>query len=208
MPRRILIVSDSISSHSGLARITRDLASRIHGHLKDEFIVATAGWNGTGLDDYPWKDYPIHNIENWLIPELPNIARHFAGDDELIVWFISDPSRLGWFAHPDWCPDPQLAEWARSPKIKKWIYAPIDAEGPNGNLSVKLDHILKGFDRVLNYSKFSAGVTGYPDYLPHGIDTNVFQPRDKKKAREVFMAAGFPSLTLDSFLVGIVATNQ
>src|SRR5271163_2797831 len=113
--KNLLLVSDSISSHLGLARITRDLASRIHFNLHDEFRIATAGWKGNGMTDYPWKDYPIHEIEQWLLPELPKIAQHFAGDEELIVMFISDPSRLGWFAHPDWCPMLDLAEWCRSP---------------------------------------------------------------------------------------------
>lgn len=208
MPQKLLIVSDSVSSHSGLARITRDLASRIHEHMQDDFIVATAGWGGAGLDDFPWKDYPIHNIEGWLLPELPKIAQHFAGDDELIVFFISDPSRLGWFAHPDWCPIPELAEWVRSPKIKKWIYAPIDAEGPNGKLSLKLDYILRGFDKVLNYSKFSSSVTGYPDYLPHGIDCSIFKKYDRNEMKRMFRDSGFVGLEESSFLVGIVATNQ
>jgi glycosyltransferase involved in cell wall biosynthesis len=207
-PRNILLVSDSVSSRSGLARITRDLASRIHSNMKDEFRVATAGWNGDGLEEFPWKDFPINNVEGWLIPELPKIAKKWAGEDEIIIFFISDASRLGWFAHPDWCPIPELAEWARSPKIKKWIYAPVDAEGPNGKLSFKLDYILKGFDRVLNYSKFSVGVTGYPDYIPHGIDTEAWKPRPKKQAREIFQKVGFTTLTQESFLVGIVATNQ
>jgi glycosyltransferase involved in cell wall biosynthesis len=206
-PKKILIVSDSVSSKSGLARIARDLAQRIHLELHDKLHLATAGWNGNGLIDFPWKDYPIHEIDNWFLPELPKIAKHFAGNDDLIVLFISDPSRLGWFAHPDWCPYPELAEWARSPKIKKWIYAPIDAEGPNGKLSFKLDYILKGFDRVLNYSKFSAQVTGYPDHIPHGIDTEIWKPRDKRTARNLFTQSGFP-LTDENFVVGIVATNQ
>ena len=79
----------------------------IHKHLP-EIRLATAGWNGTGLADIPWKDYPIHNIEQWMLPELPKIAKHFAGDEPLTVMFISDPSRLGWFAKSDWCPIPEL----------------------------------------------------------------------------------------------------
>jgi glycosyltransferase involved in cell wall biosynthesis len=193
---------------SGLARIQRDVVSRIHAEMKDEFTVATAGYGGTGLESVPWKDYSLTQIDNWLLPELPKIAKHFAGDEELIVMFFSDASRLGWFAHPDWCYIPELAEWLKTAKIKKWIYAPVDAEGPNGHLSVKLDYIYKGFDRVLNYSKFSADVTGYPDYLPHGIDTNVFKPQDRMKAKEMFRKIGFDFLKDSSFLIGIVATNQ
>lgn len=41
-----------------------------------------------------------------------------------------------------------------------------------------------------------------PLYVPHGIDTEVYQPRDKAAAREKF---GFPQ---DAFLCGMVAANK
>src|SRR5271154_1836883 len=208
MPRKLLIVSDSVSGKSGLSRIARDVAQQIHFAIHDQFTLATAGWGGSGFAHFPWKDYPIREIKDWVLPELADIAHHFAGDEELIVFFISDASRLGWFAQPDWCPDPKLTEWLKSGKVKKWLYGPIDAEGPNGRLTIKLNYIYRGFDRVLNYSKFSASVTGYPDYLPHGIDTKAFQSRDKIEAKKIFQKVGFVGLEESSFLIGIVATNQ
>ena len=208
MPRRILIVSDSISSKSGLGRITRDIAQRIYADMQDEFTVATAGYGGPGSSRFPWPDYHFSNVDNWLLPELSQVAYDFAGDEELIILFVWDASRLGWFAHPDWCPVPALQKWLKTAKIKKWLYGALDAEGPNGKLSLKLGHIYKGFDRVLNYSKFSANVTGYSDHLPHGIDTSVFKPYDRKQCKKEFRDSGFPDLKADSFLVGIVATNQ
>jgi len=92
--------------------------------------------------------------------------------------------------------------------VKKWLYGAIDAEGPNGKLSHRIAQTYKGFDRVIDYSAFSSKVTGNPDHLPHGIDTEVFYPRDPKQARELFMSKGFLGLKKDSLLVGIVATNQ
>jgi glycosyltransferase involved in cell wall biosynthesis len=207
MPHKLLIIGDPDSATSGLARIKRDVAKRIYSDLSDVFTVATAGCGEVG--DFPWKQFQLHDIGDWMIKELPYVAQKFAGDEELIIFFLWDASRLGWFANPDTCPDPALKSWLQTVKIKKWVYAAVDAEGPgpNGEHSYKLAEIYKGFDRVLNYSQFSANVTGYPDFLPHGIDISVFQPRDRKLARKGLITAGF-GLKDDSFLIGIVGTNQ
>jgi glycosyltransferase involved in cell wall biosynthesis len=67
--------------------------------------------------------------------------------------------------------------------------------------------VLRGFDRVLAYTKFGADQTGYPDHLPHGIDTRVWQPRDHTTARSE-LCKSFTDLTPTSLLLGVVATNQ
>jgi glycosyltransferase involved in cell wall biosynthesis len=208
MKRKLLLVSDSISCTSGLGRITRDLALRIYEHLSDIVDVATAGYGGSGSKRFPFSEYHFHDVSNWLLPELPQIARDFAGDEELIVMWIWDLSRLYWVADPRLCPMNHLRHWLDTAKIKKWVYHPIDAEGPNGKLSTRLAQTMKAFDRVLDYSAFSCGVTGNTEHLPHGIDTSVFKPHDRKEARKQFREAGFPQLKEDSFLIGIVATNQ
>ncbi|HEY3620764.1 MAG TPA: glycosyltransferase [Candidatus Sulfotelmatobacter sp.] len=207
MTQKLLLVSDSASCHSGLGRITRDLATRIHADLP-EFEVATAGFGGPGNKDFGWPEYHFHELNNFMPPELPMICQDFAGDEELIVLCIWDPSRLRWFANPDQCPMPMMRQWLKVANIRKWIYAPIDAEGPNGKLSVRLQESLAGFERVLNYSKWSAGVTGYPDFIPHGLDTEAWRPRDKSEAKKVLGELGFHGLKETDFLVGMVATNQ
>jgi glycosyltransferase involved in cell wall biosynthesis len=117
-------------------------------------------------------------------------------------------SRLYWLGIPQLCPDPNLRRWVETAKMKKWAYHAIDAEGPNGKLSTRIAETMKGFDRVLDYSAFSSKITGNPDHLPHGIDTNVFKPYPHREAREELIKQGFPGLTPDSLLIGIVATNQ
>jgi glycosyltransferase involved in cell wall biosynthesis len=67
---------------------------------------------------------------------------------------------------------------------------------------------MKSFDRVLDYSAFSCGVTGNTEHLPHGIDCSVFKPHDRIESKRKFRELGFQSLKDKSFLVGIVATNQ
>ena len=208
MPRPLLLISDGVTTPSGLARITRELASRIHANMKDEFRVATCGYGGIGSVNIPWTDYHLNSIDNFIIPELPRVGLDFAKDEELTILAIWDSSRLAWLADPEYCPIPSLRAWLEKTPIKKWTYSAIDAAGPNGGLSVNLKRILGGFDRVLNYSKFSSKVTGYPDFLPHGIDTTQFRPHDRNACKDAFRAMGFVGLERSSFLIGIVATNQ
>lgn len=206
--KKLLFLSDAVSCTSGLGRITRDLALRVHQHLGDVFEVAAVGYGGSGSKSIPFQTYHLHSVENWLTPELPAIWNDFVGEEEGILLSIWDLSRLYWLGIPQTCSVPFLRKWVETAKVKKWVYGAIDAEGPNGKLSTRIAETMKGFDRVLDYSAFSSKITGNPVHLPHGIDTSAFYPRDHKKARKGFMGSGFMGLKPDSLLVGIVATNQ
>jgi len=115
----------------------------------------------------------------------------------------------------------KLWKFLMSKPFDLWTYSAIDAEGPNGKLSVLLKHVLTGFDRVLAYSEWSARILERTfddgrtvEALPHGIDTAVFRPRGRDKARRKFgeLVCGGEADELriedGKFLVGIVATNQ
>lgn len=206
--KKILFVSDAVSASSGLGRITRDLALRVHRNLSDVFEVASVGYGGPGSVSIPWKEYHVHSVQNWLVPELPAIWADFVGNEEGILFCVWDMSRLYWLGMPQTCPDPNLRRWVETAKMKKWAYHAIDAEGPNGKLPSRIAETMKGFDRVLDYSAFSSKITGNPDHLPHGIDTAVFKPYPRAEARKTFAESGFTGLTDDTFLIGIVATNQ
>lgn len=204
----LLFLSDAVSASSGLGRITRDLAMRVHEHLPDLYRVGAAGYGGVGSKAIPFQTYHLHDIKNWLVPELPQIWSDFAGDEPGIIMCIWDASRLYWMGLPQTCPIPHLRRWVEGAKIKKWIYGAIDAEGPYGKLPHRIKQTYEGFDRVLDYSRFSTDITGHTEYLPHGIDTKVFYPRDPVEARASLIKSGFKDLTPDALLVGIVATNQ
>lgn len=205
-PIPLLILSDSPSASSGLGRITRDLATRIHEHMSDVFEIGVVGYGGFGSAKFGFREYHLSSIENWLPVELPMVWDDFTQGREGIWMSIWDLSRFWWMNAPN--APPHLRKWLTEAKMKKWLYHPIDAEGPMGRLSTRLAETMKQFDRVLDYSAFSCGVTGNTEHLPHGIDTSAFKPHDKVTCKRKFRELGFQSLKDDSFLVGIVATNQ
>ncbi len=115
-----------------------------------------------------------------------------------------------------------LGEKAQGP-FKKWLYCPVDGELPNGTLGIEGEEILRGFDRVIAYTQYGSkvientlGLTSSQrriHNLPHGTDTSVFYPRDRKLARETFISRvsnGEKSMPIydDVTMVGVVATNS
>lgn len=84
-----------------------------------------------------------------------------------------------------------------------WLaWLPIDTE----EVSV---HVLESIEKAFGIIAISKhgqaalkrkGVDAY--YIPHGVDTNIFKPRDRNKARESL------KLPIDKFIIGMVAANS
>ena len=219
MTTPLLIIGDAPSAQSGLGRITRDLATRIHANLSDVYEVATLGYGGSGDRSLPFQQYAIESMSDWFIPTLPDVWENFSGQRKGAILTIWDASRLLWFARPEnpqWCPDRKMRAWLAKPApFKKWGYFPMDATGPHGCLSVMNYECLAGYDRVLAYSEWAkdmieeSGITKNVSALPHGIDTAVFRPRGR--SRKVFtegLRFGGPAIAKDEAIIGIIATNQ
>ena len=218
-PIPILLISDSVSSSTGLGRICRELAVRIHAHLADTFEVATCGFGGTYSQEFPWKQYTVSRVNGWQIPELPFVARDFFRGRKGILFFVMNQSWLEWVAEPELLPDGDLKTFLQSDGFEKWIYCPIDAEGPNGKLVWSQEQILMTFDRILAYTEFGAKVIaktlGFEkvvcDHLPHGTDDTVFYPRSRKEARACFLEKvvqkGQGLISDEVLLLSVIATN-
>lgn len=205
-PKPLLILSDSPSCSSGFGRIARELAYRIalDPETKAAWRVGCVGVGGPGSRAFPFSEYHFVLHGSPEVWELPEIADDFSGNEPLTILAIWDASRLDWLATPDGkCAHEGLREWILTRRPRKWIYHPIDSVSK----SSLRGEVLKGFDRVLAYTQFGAEQTGYPDHLPHGIDTRIWQPRDKKRARAE-LCKSFTGLTSSSLLLGVVATNQ
>ena len=232
-PIPLLLISDAPSSGTGLGRITKDLAARIHEHLSDIYKVAVLGHGGPGTCKFGFMQYAIEGMSEWIIPTLPQVWEDFASEEPGICMPVWDISRLMWFSQPARCemlaPSPVLRDWLIKAPFQRWGYFPIDAEGPNHKLTFPLQQTLLGFNRVLAYGQWAKGVIERTigeeksnllglDERPHGIDTEVFYPRDRAHcrfkfgsitgARILLQVPQLSSILNTEILIGIVATNQ
>jgi glycosyltransferase involved in cell wall biosynthesis len=86
----------------------------------------------------------------------------------------------------------------------KILYTPVDAKHVKESWVKPLNY----FDRVIAYTDFGknelieSGLETQCDVLPHGVDTNVFYPIDKRDARQQ------ARLGVDWFIVQTVARNS
>lgn len=225
MKTPLLLISDAPSCSSGLGRICKDLALGIHHHLSDIFEVATLGYGGPGDRRLPFHQYTIEGMHDFFIPAIKDVWDNFAAGRKGAVMTIWDASRLLWFARPDnpaWCPDREIRKWLLSKPFQKWIYAPMDAAGPNNMLCCENAETLYGFDRILAYSDWARKIieNTFSDEdcaqrdlvaIPHGIHTSIFHPHLEKNKRAVFRTElGYTGAVFEDYekIVGIVATNQ
>src|ERR1700739_402354 len=132
MPVPLLLLSDAVTAPTGLGRITRDLAVRISQKLPDVFRLGTLGYGGMPSRNLPFPQYPWTPNKDWIVYELPEVWKDFAGDEQGILMTIWDASRLLWLSRPENCQDTALRRFLTNPPFKRWGYFPIDATGPNG----------------------------------------------------------------------------
>ena len=227
MTTPIILFSDHPSAQSGLARITRDLALRIHEHLGDQFRVATLGHGSPGSSKLPFPQYHWRERDDFLPTELPYVVDDFCAGDPYVLMTIGDGQRFLPLADPKFSQDQKFGEWLQrerqSKRMRLWGYFPIDSHSVGGKLGPQLGHTLSHYDRRVVPSKWAKEIVRktLPSHecaaIPHGIDAMTFNPRPKEAARDEFGArlAGeivWPQSPMDvaenSLWIGIVATNQ
>lgn len=226
MPTPFLILSDSPTAKTGLGRITRDIATRMHAHMSDVFRVGTVGYGGPFSSSLGFMQYPI-DMENWIISNLPDVWNDFSQGQPGVLFTIWDASRLQWLMRPEMCGNRRLRDFLNKRPFQTWAYWPVDATGVNDRLTQVLGHTMDGADRSLAYSKWAEGVmrksmekTADLTFLPHGIETDKYFPRKQRDARHAFgqrMGARyvtgkkqgqFISIPDDALFIGVVGTNQ
>ena len=211
----LMLLSDAPSSISGLGRITRELCIRIAANLPDKFRLATLGYGGIGSKDLPWQQYTMCGdppARGWFVPELYQAWNEWSQGEYGVLMTIWDASRMSWLTNPDACPDAAIRAWLLKRPFELWGYWPVDACGVNANLPNSYAEVMRKYDRNLAYSEWARGLMRKDgidaEALPHGIDTAVWYPRDRKIARKKLQGLGMNRLGDNSLLVGIVATNQ
>ncbi len=227
MTTPIIIFSDAASAQSGLARITRDLATRISNHLGNDFRIATLGYGSPGSVQLPFMQYHWSQRDDFLPVELPRIWDDFCGSDPGILMTIGDIQRFLPLADPKFAQDRPFGEWMAQMRLtgllKLWGYFPIDAHSRGGGLGPQLGHTLSHYDRRLVPSEWAREIVRRTlpdlqcDVLPHGIDCEVFKPYPKEESRDKIGLLLVPNLQWpqneinipeEALWVGIVATNQ
>jgi glycosyltransferase involved in cell wall biosynthesis len=233
-PFPLLFISDAVTARTGLARITCDLASRVHKHLGHLYRVGTLGYGGIYDCRLGFPQWSDEGQVDFILPQLPEVWSNLAGDEKGAVLCVWDVSRLAWLSNPRGSQllldqkYKSLVNWIEKAPFKKWLYCPVDASGPNDRMSFPLMKSLLGFDRIVGYTRWGADVilrtigeenaiARKLDWVPHGIDGKIFSPSlDRKMARSVFptlteatsIVAPTRFIKPDELLIGIVATNQ
>ena len=201
-PIPILFYSDAPDQPTGLGRITKDLAS-LTAQLP-EFRVGTFGKYGRGSSQLPFTQYTFQH--QWGEDLIEEVWKDFSGGDNGIIFTIWDVSRLTWFLNP--MMDGPLHSFLNSGRFQRWGYIPVDSLGPDDAMTGECRDALSRYDRALAYTIFgkrilhNCGRTD-ADWLPHGINSTVFQPRDRQASR---LAGGVTSK--EDVVVGCMMTNQ
>jgi glycosyltransferase involved in cell wall biosynthesis len=202
-PVPLMIMSDSPALPSGLARITKDLA--VHAASLPEYRIATFGRGDVLSSKLPFMQYVYPEAAEWGQDRIEDVFTDFSGAAPGVIMTIFDLSRLNWFARPRM--GGRLQEFLTSGRFQRWAYVPIDHHSIGGKLTGEMADTLLGFDRILAYTIFGKQVIEdtigrQVDFIPHGINGDVFQPRDKDAGRAML------GVGMDERLIGCVMTNQ
>jgi glycosyltransferase involved in cell wall biosynthesis len=216
-PTPILILGDSPDTAGGLSRITRDIAGQLSRNPR--FRVATLGRGAVGSRHLPFPQYCIRSLpgNDWGHADLPKVWRDFAGKERGIVFTIWDPTRTLWLSRPDLLREtfPETAQFLSEGHFDLWGYVTLDATGPQDRLSAMAADSLRGYHRLLAYTKWADGVIRRSlgdvecarrslTWMPHGLDLARWPLRDRDEAK----ARLYPFLHEGQKLVGAIGTNQ
>lgn len=230
-PIPIAVLSDSPDCASGLARISRDLTSHLY-KSNLPVRVCSMGFGGHGTKSLPWTQY---NHGPYVQPSditrvIPSVLDWFGGKPGIVLT-VFDLHRLEAFRFGElygqiW------NQFLAAQNLQLWGYFPIDGNSPDGALPLQSSEILRAFDRILAYGPYGQKVLQnclsklkpeHPkvrpedvQWLPHGIDLQVFQDRGKSGRDQIrrmvksdLDPSGQRELSVGSAdrLLGVVATN-
>lgn len=202
----LLFFGDSPDLQTGLGRIGRDLASMASS--LPEFRVGFLGRGGCGSRQLPFAQYNFDSCWQWGEQHIQRVWADFAGKERGVVFTIWDPTRLHWFACPQRDGLPRdLYSFLTSGAFERWGYFPVDGTGVGDRLTTMAQVTLAGYDRLAAYTTWgqqvlSRSVSKPVDWMPHGINLEVWRQRDRVAARMAM------EIDEGDFVVGCVMTNQ
>ena len=219
----ILVLGDAPNQPTGLGRIARDIMRRLWGdsiRVPDErefgeqspvldINVAQLGFGYDG-SPWPWRVWPVLDTTNWGEGDIGQVWKWHCGDEPGVLFTVWDPARVvgtrdQFDPDNDWRLDGQ-----------RWGYFAVDGTNPNGVLGGPAKAALDDYHRVLAYGEWGGKVLKktldkiYPvQWLPHGIDLEVFKPITKSvlpAGAEEWAMAALQKLNVP--ILGMVAANQ
>lgn len=187
MGTRIVISSNSAWSNTGYGNQVRTFASRLKALdcVDDLAMIAWWGLEGGVLDG--WNGMRIYpkGMHPYGSDVMGAHSQHFGAD--LLITLID-----AWVLNPKEIP----------PGLRWACWFPIDSDP----IPPPVLNVVKEAWKPLVYSRFGERLMHAADldavFIPHGIDTSVYRPMDKAKARELL---GWPQ---DRYIVGMVAANK
>lgn len=181
---KILWHSNAPWAHTGYGNQTRLFVDRLQSLGHEMAIHAFFGLQGGNLNLNGVTVYPSYKHDYGL----DVIDAHARNHNAQIILSLMD----AWVFQPQMVHDPI-----------KWIpWFPVDSEPLPIAVARKVAH---AYRRIV-FTKFAekqvndAGLDCY--YVPHGVDTNTFQPVGQVEARERL------DIDQDLFLIGMVAANK
>jgi glycosyltransferase involved in cell wall biosynthesis len=183
---RLLWIGDAVTP-TGFATVTHSLLEHLHAR----WDVTVSGINyDCAPHHHPYEIMPAYQGgDMWGMDRFAHVCAEFAPD---VVVINNDPWNVAGFVQ-------------RAPKgLPIVAYMPVD--GLNMDRTVATH--LKKLTAAVWYSGFGhneavkAGFRGSRLVIPHGLDSHLFRPVDKKHARQAL------DLPKDAFIVGNVNRNQ
>lgn len=200
-----LVYSDGPRQPTGLARITRDLMTRLWAEREAlDLDLLQVGYDPLPGPAVPWPLWTFSQMEtgpdgDWGAPVVDQAARqHFQrSEPEGVLFSVWDPGRA-------------YALLGVKALEQRWGYFPIDAANVQGTLSGPAGEAIKRYDRVLAYTHWGSTVlrdlrSPIP-YLPHGLDLDTWTYRVDAAALE--RMEGVFRRRPGEWILGCIATNQ
>jgi glycosyltransferase involved in cell wall biosynthesis len=158
-------------------------------YIAEHYDLAISSFYGLEGSPIKWEGVPIlpgmgGEFGNEYLPA--HAERFFGGDKrDGIVMTLMDV----------WVLDPRMAE-----QMNMCCWTPVDHNPAPRSV---VDFLMQSNAVPIAMSRFGERMLGRLDplYVPHGVDTEVYQPTDKLQARK----QSFPD---DAFIVGMVAANK
>ena len=208
MPIPFVVFTDGPGLPTGLARIGRDLASRLYAEqdsLGIELLQVGFDPKPRSSRNVPWPTYALaelHSEGDWGAADLQECWAEFffqhASEQAGIIFSIWDPSRAYSLLN------------LQSGERQLWGYMPIDGWNVRGSIGGPAREAVARYDRVLAYGRWGAQVLATirqpVPYLPHGLDLHTWTPGHPQE----WLAQASEALRLKdgNWTLGCVATNQ